>query len=63
MDEKDLNAVINELEQVKKDLIERLSRYGYDGEALAADIIEISACYDGRPSRVKLADGTEMYLF
>lgn len=54
---------MTELEQVKEQVAENLNQYGYDGNAFAKEIKEISGYYNGRPSRVKLTDGTEIWLF
>ena len=51
-----------ELKQVKREAAAELNRYGYDGEAFAKKIVMVSGYWKGKPSRVMLTDGTEIYL-
>ena len=50
------------LEQAKERAAEKLNRYGYDGEKFAAQIVRVSGWFGGQPSRVVMADGSEIYL-
>ena len=51
-----------ELAQVKREAAAELNRYGYDGEAFAKSIVRVSGYWKGKPSRVMLSSGIEVYL-
>ena len=50
------------LEQAKERAAEKLNKYGYDGERFAAQIVRVSGWFGGQPSRVVMADGSEIFL-
>lgn len=56
---------MTELEQVKRDTYRRLVREGFTDECaqeIVDGFVEVIGYYKGVPSRVRTADGHEMYL-
>ena len=51
-----------ELTEVRNAVKEYLNALGYNGDDVAKDIVEVTGYFKGKPSEVKMADGTTMYL-
>lgn len=56
---------MNELDKVKAETAERLNNKGYEGARIAEQIEQITAYYNGQPSRVEVRtqDGQKIELY